>query len=100
MILRTGLAVSVALMAAGVGLRFAHGREDAPAVRLFDLVDSKADLGLTLTALGIFALALTPAFRVAALVYLWAKEKDARFVVIALVVLATLGVSVALGKGG
>jgi len=52
------------------------------------------------TALGIVVLALTPAFRVLALVGLWWRERDYRFVVVALAVVATLAASVLLGKGG
>jgi uncharacterized membrane protein len=98
-ILRGGLAISVALMAVGVGLRLAEGRHDAPAVALFAL-SHPDDPGLTLIAFGILALALTPALRVFALVYLWARERDVRFVGVALFVIATLLVGVLLGKGG
>ena len=98
-ILRGGLALSVLLMASGVTLRLSRGLDDAPAVRLFAIGDA-SDPGLALTAVGILALAMTPALRVIALIFLWWREKDARFVGIALLVLATLILAVLLGKGG
>jgi len=44
-------------------------------------------------------LALTPALRVLALVAIWWRERDWRFVGVALAVVATLAVGIALGKG-
>jgi uncharacterized membrane protein len=44
-------------------------------------------------------LALTPAVRVLALVVLWWKERDWRFVAVALAVVMTLGCGFFLGKG-
>jgi uncharacterized membrane protein len=99
-VLRVGLFLSVVLIASGLALHLAHGVDDAPAVRLGDLFAPSADSGLVLTALGTIVLALTPAFRVLALVGLWLRERDYRFVVVALAVVATLAASVLLGKGG
>jgi uncharacterized membrane protein len=96
-VLRGGLALSVLAMAAGLVVRAASGRTDAPALSLFHLFDG--DLGLSLCGLGVLVLALTPALRVLVLLALWVREKDFRFVLVALVVLATLGAAVALGKG-
>ena len=98
-VLRAGLALSVALMVAGSIVRLAVGRTDAPAVKLFALFDT-SDPSLLLLALGIFVLALTPAMRVVALVYLWWRERDYRFVGVAMLVIVTLVASVMLGRGG
>jgi uncharacterized membrane protein len=97
-ILRGGLGLSVLLMATGIVVRLAGGRHDAPAVKLFAI--GGGDVGLTLIAVGILVLALTPLMRVLALLTLWARERDARFVAVALFVIATLTVSVLLGRGG
>jgi uncharacterized membrane protein len=99
-VLRVGISLSVVLIASGLALHVASGADDAPAVRLGDLFARGADPGLVVTALGIVVLALTPAFRVLALVGLWWRERDYRFVVVALAVVATLAASVLLGKGG
>ena len=99
-VLRVGLLVSVTLMMTGLGLRLSRGENDAPPVRLLDLFAHGSDPGLVLTALGILVLALTPALRVLALVGLWWRERDYRFVAVALVVTVTLVASVLLGKGG
>ena len=100
LVLRAGLVTSVVLMVAGLVLRFARGENDAPAVGLLDLFTRGGDTGLVLTALGILVLALTPALRVLALISVWWRERDYRFVGVALMVLATLIASVLLGRGG
>lgn len=97
-VLRTGLALACALMAAGLVVKVANGDRHATAVRLFDVagVDS---LGDRLLAIGIAVLAATPAMRVLALVVLWAREGDRRFVAVALVVVAVLVAATAIGRG-
>jgi uncharacterized membrane protein len=99
-VLRVGLFLSVVLILSGLALNLARGQDDAPAVRLGDLFAHGADPGLLLTANGIVVLALTPAVRVLALVGLWLRERDYRFVFVALAVVVTLAASVLLGKGG
>ncbi len=98
LLLRGGLAVAVVSMALGLTLKIASGSRRSAAVELFSLGDagSPADL---LMALGVLALALTPAFRVLALVVLWAREHDWRFVGVAVAVIVTLGVAVIVGHG-
>ncbi len=99
-VLRVGLGLSVTLMVLGLAVTLARGEHgEAQAVRLGDLLSRDIDPGLALTASGILVLALTPAFRVLALVGLWWRERDYRFVAVALAVMATLGASVLLGKG-
>jgi uncharacterized membrane protein len=96
-VLRAGLAASVLLMASGMTVRLATGGDDAPSVPLWRL---KGDTGLVLTTLGVMVLALTPALRVLALVALWWRERDWRFVAVALAVVAILATGVLIGKGG
>ena len=50
-------------------------------------------------ALGVLVLAATPLFRVLALVVLWTRERDWRFVVVALLVVATLSMAIVVGHG-
>lgn len=100
LVLRGGLLTSVVLMVTGLAIRFARGEDDAPAIGLMDLFTRKGDVGLMLTAFGILVLALTPALRVLALVGVWWRERDYRFVGVALIVVATLITSVLIGKGG
>jgi uncharacterized membrane protein len=95
-VLRSGLALSVVLLVSGLGIHLASGGVDAPSVPLWHL---EGDLGLVLMTLGVLVLAFTPALRVVALVFLWWRERDWRFVAVALAVVATLGVGVLLGKG-
>ena len=97
-LLRAGLALSVALMFAGVVAKLVSGVHRADAVKLFDLggAGSVSDL---LMALGVLVLAATPAVRVVALVVLWARERDWRFVGIAFAVVLTLTLAVVIGHG-
>jgi len=50
-------------------------------------------------ALGILALALTPALRVVTLIGLWSRERDWHYVRVAAVVLVVLAVAAGLGHG-
>ncbi len=96
--LRIGLAAAVALMVAGLAVKLVSGVHRADAVRLFHLgaADSFGDL---LMALGVLVLAATPAFRVVALVVLWIRERDWRFVGVAVTVMVTLAVAIVIGHG-
>jgi uncharacterized membrane protein len=98
LLLRVGLALSTALMTAGMLVRLARGDHSSVPVRLFEL-GAAPDLGLLLIALGILALAMTPALRVLSLVLIWGRERDWRFVGVALAVAVTLALSIVLGKG-
>ncbi len=98
MVLRTGLAVACALMAAGLTVTLARGDRHAHVVRLFEIGGDQA-VGDLLLAAGVVVLALTPAVRVLALVVLWAREGDRRFVAVALVVVAVLVAAAAFGHG-
>ncbi len=94
--LRIGIVASACLLTAGLVVRLASGIYDAPATRPWRF---EGDLGLVLSTMGVTVLALTPALRVVALVVLWARERDWRFVAVALAVVATLSVGVVLGRG-
>ena len=98
-LLRGGLALSVVLMAVGLAVQLASGSRYAAPVRMFDVADANVTTGARLMALGILVLAFTPVLRVLALVLLWAKERDWRFVGVAVVVAVTLGLAIALGGG-
>lgn len=96
-LLRAGLAGAVVLMAVGLALKLAAHDHVAGAVPLFALTSgSRAD---AIMALGVLLLAATPALRVLALVALWARERDWKFVGVALVVVVTLGAAIVVGHG-
>jgi uncharacterized membrane protein len=50
-------------------------------------------------AIGVLVLALTPIVRVAALVFIWVRERDWRFVAVAAFVMTMLVVSILAGRG-
>lgn len=97
-LLRGGLVIAVVLMAVGLVMKVVSGSHHSGDVRLFSISDAESSADL-LMALGVLALALTPAFRVVALIVLWARERDWRFVGVAVAVIATLGLAVLVGHG-
>ena len=96
-LLRVGLGLGFALMLAGLAVKLDRGGGSAPAVRLFAL--RSGGPGDTIMAVGILALALTPALRVLTLIVLWTRERDWRYVGVATMVLAVLAVAARLGHG-
>jgi uncharacterized membrane protein len=98
-VLQSGLALAVALLLLGLGLKLAAGDHRAPAVQLLEIFDAHLPLGDRVMALGALVLAATPVVRVLLLILLWVRERDWRFVAVAVAVLATLGLAVALGGG-
>ena len=98
-LLRAGLALSGALMAAGFALQFAQGALRSQGFAPRDLLVASLPLGERLMGAGILVLAATPAVRVLALLLLWTRERDFRFVAVALAVIATLAAAIALGGG-
>jgi uncharacterized membrane protein len=98
-LLRGGLGLSVGLMATGLVLRLASGATAAPGASLAQLFAGEVPWGDRLMGLGAVTLGLTPALRVLTLVALWTRERDWRFVAVAVLVVLTLGVSLALGVG-
>lgn len=97
-LLRGGLIIAVVLMATGLAMKIAAGARHAPGVKMFS-IGSTGSTADTLMALGVLVLALTPAFRVVALVVLWARERDWRFVAVACLVVVTLSIAVLIGHG-
>ena len=98
-LLRGGLALSTLLMLAGVIVSLASGHVRPIAVSMDDLFRGGLSLGERLMGTGILVLAATPAFRVIALLFLWIRERDWRFVIVAAIVIITLSLSIILGRG-
>ena len=96
-LLRVGLAVSVVLMLVGLVMKIASGSHQSTGVELFSLTDTDSSADLVM-AIGVLVLAATPAFRVVALVILWSRERDWRFVGVAVAVVVTLSLAVLLGQ--
>lgn len=99
LILRTGLALSMALMAVGMVMKLVSGDQSAGIVRIEQILEGGTPAADRLMITGVVVLALTPAFRVMALIALWSRERDWHFVGIAVVVLIVLGIAIALGGG-
>ncbi|MBS2029142.1 MAG: DUF1634 domain-containing protein [Deltaproteobacteria bacterium] len=98
-LLQSGLVLACLLMLAGLGAQLASGGRRSQPVRLDDIFHAPLGLGERLMALGVLVLAMTPALRVLMLVVLWARERDSKYVGVALTVVATLGLALALGGG-
>lgn len=99
-LLRGGLALSVLLMLAGLGVYVAGGTFSGSAVTPAQIFGGQTPLAECLLGAGILVLALTPVMRVLTLMLLWWRQRDWRFVGVAAVVLCTLTLAVVLGKGG
>ena len=97
-LLRGGLAVAIVLMTAGLVVKLASGDHRDQTVKLLGLQHAPS-LGDSLMGAGILALGLTPALRVVVLAVVWIRERDWRFVGVALAVVATLTTAVLLGGG-
>ncbi len=97
-LLRGGLVVAAVLMAIGLGMKVASGSRHADGTPMFSLGSSGSHAD-TVMGVGVLVLALTPAFRVLALVVLWGRERDWRFVGVALAVVVTLSCAVIIGHG-
>lgn len=97
-LLRGGLIVSVVLMTIGLVMKLASGSKHAGGVKLFELSDADSSADLVM-AIGVLVLAMTPAFRVIALLIIWTRERDWRFVGVACAVVVTLALAVVVGHG-
>lgn len=97
-LLRIGLVVSAVLMLVGLVMKIASGSPHSRGVKLFSLTAAKSTPDLIM-AIGVLVLATTPAFRVIALVVLWSRERDWRFVAVAVTVVITLSFALLLGHG-
>lgn len=98
-LLQAGLICAVLLMATGLVLELASGARASMPAEIFDLGEPGIPLGQRLMALGIVVLAFTPFFRVVILAGLWLKERDWRFFAVAMAVMLTLGLAIAVGEG-
>ncbi len=98
-ILRIGLALSTLLMAAGVGMAWVEGRLTTHAVALSQ-IGSMLTHGRPSAVMeaGILVLLATPVVRVLALVGVFARDRDPRFVAAAATVAALLILGVFLGR--
>jgi uncharacterized membrane protein len=99
-ILVVGVALAVALMAAGVVLGVADGRSlPAHVVRLGDLPPALGSLDpAAYLSLGLMVLIATPFVRVAGSIVAFAREHDRRYVLITAVVLVVMCLGVVLGR--
>lgn len=97
-VLRAGLATSLALLAVGLVIELAGGHHVANGVRMFHLLAPRT-LGERVMAGGVLALTLTPAAGVLSVVVSWVRERDARFVGVGVVVVAVLTAAVVVGLG-
>lgn len=96
-LLRTGLGLAAVLMFVGILYKaFTHDLAATP-FSFMELFNQASNLGDKIIAWGVFILALTPMMRVFLLLTIWIKEKDWKFVSIAIVVLITLAISMFLG---
>ncbi len=95
-VLRGGLIAASVLVAAGLAIALASGGESGAAVRL-DALGSDASASDRVIAIGLVVLALTPLARVLALIAIWIRERDARFVALGAVVAAILVTSILSG---
>ena len=98
-LLRGGLGAAAALMALGLAVQLASGVRGSVSVEMFGVGAAGIPLGERLMALGILVLAFTPVLRVVVLIALWTKERDWRFVAVAVAVLLTLSAAIAAGGG-
>lgn len=97
-----GLAVSTALLLAGLAMSLAHHEPEpaGPPPRLAELARSAASgSGVSLLDLGVLALIATPILRVVALAVGWTAAGDRRFAMIAIAVLGLLALGLSLGLG-
>ena len=97
-LLDSGLRLSMVLISAGLLWALATGERTSVPVSLGSLpVDgSSAD---RLIAAGLLALCFTPVARVVALIVIWSRQHDLRFVLTGVGVLVVLAIGIALGHG-
>jgi hypothetical protein len=99
LLLRVGLWTATALMAAGVAVALGSGRAPVAALHVGALFRGGLDWSQRLCGLGVLVLAATPAIRVATLLEMWIRERDWRFVAVAVTVLLVLLLAISLGHG-
>ncbi len=92
-ILRGGLILSSTLIAVGLIVALVSGEPGGQAVRLAHLF-TDASVADRLIALGFAVMALTPPLRVVALIAIWLREHDHRFVAVAVLVSIILAIAI------
>ena len=97
-VLRLGLAISCVMLAIGLGIALATGQHVAAPLRLHHIL-SDGTVADRVIALGLLLLAMTPVVRVLSLVVIYAIERDRKFALVALVVVAVLGAAIFSGHG-
>jgi uncharacterized membrane protein len=97
-VLRLGLALSCVLLAAGLAIALATGQHVAAPLRLHHIL-SDGTVADRVIALGLLLLAMTPVVRVLSLVVIYALERDRKFVIVALAVVAVLTAAILSGHG-
>jgi uncharacterized membrane protein len=101
-LLRAGVIVSLALIAAGLAFSLATPGAAPRVAELGLLMPPDGPLAETLTHLGLLVLMLTPALRLFLLGWLFAREGNRPFVALTIVVLFILIATIAMGllQGG
>jgi uncharacterized membrane protein len=98
-VLLAGIAVSVALLAAGVALVLARGEVPRGVVTFSALPAGLAALDpAAYLSLGVMVLIATPFVRVAGSLVAFARDRDLRYVLLTAFVLVVMCLSVALGR--
>jgi uncharacterized membrane protein len=97
-VLRLGLALACVLIGVGLVMALAMGERMAAPVHLHEVL-SEGTMADRVIASGLLLLAMTPVIRVLSLVGIWTYERDRKFVIVALIVVAVLGVAIASGRG-
>lgn len=95
--LQIGLGLAFLWIALGFFYKLITKSYSAPSLEIFELLRPGFHLGDRMIAFGILILAMTPLIRVIVLTILWIKEKDWKFVAVALTVLLTLALSIGVG---
>jgi uncharacterized membrane protein len=89
-LLQSGLFLSTMLMFSGVFLSFYQGHSQILKLEMGQLFSPTTPLADRFLVWGIFTLALTPVLRVLALIVLWLRERDWKFVAISIFVFGAL----------
>ena len=97
-VLRAGLGTSLVLLVIGLAIELAGGHHVAHPVKMFHLLAPRT-LGERVMGGGILALTLTPALGVLSVVLSWVRERDPRFILVGVVVVAVLATAVVVGIG-
>jgi uncharacterized membrane protein len=98
LVLLTGLVIAVAAMTVGFVVDLLEGERVAVAVPLRSIF-GVGSVGDRIMAFGILVLVLTPVARVVALIGVWWRERDRRFVLVGATVLVILVVGMIAGLG-